>query len=205
MLLGQTVRIGPNEVSTTHPTAWKDIYGHHNTNQTFTKDARMYASPLGQRESIVTTIDISRHAASRRLLSHAFSDRALSEQEELIQKYATKLIDQLKGHADRGPVNILHWFNFFTFDVIGELSFGESFGCLDTGVMNDWIVVIFNRVKALAFAWSLRSIPLLASTYQYFLPASLRSKGAQHMGYAKEKVLQYDIFPINIGYTNVLI
>ncbi|EHK22093.1 uncharacterized protein TRIVIDRAFT_191731 [Trichoderma virens Gv29-8] len=185
---GETIRIGPNELSCIHPTALKDVYGHHPTAQTFTKDPRLYSSPLGQTESIVTITDINRHAGVRRLLSHAFSDRALSEQEDIIQMYVDKLMVKLRDQAKQGPFNIIHWFNFFTFDIIGELSFGESFNCLSQGQMDDWITVILGRVKALAIAWGIRSFPLLNKTYHYFLPASLRQQGAKHMAYSRGKV-----------------
>lgn len=134
VFIGKTIRIGPNELSCIHPTALKDVYGHHSTAQTFTKDPRLYASPLGLTESIVTITDIGRHAGVRRLLSHAFSDRALSEQEGLIQIYIDKLMIQLREQMKHGSFNIIPWFNFFTFDVIGELSFGESFSCLSNGM-----------------------------------------------------------------------
>lgn len=54
--------------------------------------------------------------------------------------------------------------------------------------MDDWIVVILGRVKALAIAWGIRSIPLLRKVYHYFLPTSLRQQGVKHMNYARAKV-----------------
>lgn len=56
------------------------------------------------------------------------------------------------------------------------------------GRMDDWIIVIVGRVKALAFAWGIRSFPLLNNTYHYFLPSSLRQQGAKHMAYSRAKV-----------------
>lgn len=132
-VLGQIIRIGPNELSSTHPSALKDIYGHHASAQTFLKDPRMYSSPLGQSQSVLTTIDIGQHARMRRLLSHAFSDRALADQEAFIHEHVDKLIAQLRQQAQDGPFDIIPWFNFFTFDVIGDLSFGESFDSLSEG------------------------------------------------------------------------
>ena len=93
----------------------------------------MYSSPLGQSQSVLTTIDIGQHASMRRLLSHAFSDRALADQEVFIHEHVDKLVAQLKQQAQHGPFDIIPWFNFFTFDVIGDLSFGESFNSLSEG------------------------------------------------------------------------
>lgn len=55
----------------------------------------------------------------RKFLSNAFSDRSLKEQEHLIA----------------GGIDISIWFNLLTFDIIGELAFGESFGGIRSGRM----------------------------------------------------------------------
>jgi hypothetical protein len=40
---------------------------------------------------------------------------------------------------------------FFTFDVMGDLVFGESFGCLDSSDYHPWVKLIFDSVKLGAF------------------------------------------------------
>jgi hypothetical protein len=75
----------------------------------------------------------------RRLQSHAFSEKALSAQETVIQGYVSQLIRGLSQQAEAsktGLVSIGSWFNFATFDIIGDLAFAESFDCLEKGVMN---------------------------------------------------------------------
>ena len=42
-------------------------------------------------------------------------------------------MEQLKTHATNEPVNVSQWYNWFTFDVIGDLAFGEPFGSLADG------------------------------------------------------------------------
>lgn len=73
------------------------------------------------------------HTRQRRLLNHAFSEAALREQEPLMNKYFDLLIQKLYEKIDgptQGKVNIMRWFNFITFDMIGDLCFGEDFGAL---------------------------------------------------------------------------
>lgn len=48
----------------------------------------------------------------RRLLSHAFSEKALREQEGIIQSYVKVLADQLSSKSTSGPLNLVDWFNF---------------------------------------------------------------------------------------------
>ena len=67
----------------------------------------------------------------RKYLSHAFSDHSLTKQEHLVAENIDLLISQLGalGDGDEG-LNIVKWFNLTTFDIIGSLAFGESFGGL---------------------------------------------------------------------------
>jgi cytochrome P450 len=74
------------------------------------------------------------HARQRRALSHAFSQKALLEQESIIKGYVDMFIERLTPFAatDR-ELNMCDWFNFTTFDIIGDMAFGEPFGCLRDG------------------------------------------------------------------------
>lgn len=62
----------------------------------------------------------------RRVLAHAFSDKALMGQEPLVQRYVDQLIDRLKEvtSANDEPVDMVKWYNWTTFDVIADLLFG---------------------------------------------------------------------------------
>jgi hypothetical protein len=86
----------------------------------------------------------------RKILSNAFSDSALRDQEQLIHKYCSFLITRLKDQIDgpnRGNVNIVKWLNFVTFDITGDLSFGESFQALENGQDHYFFATIFGAIK----------------------------------------------------------
>ena len=75
------------------------------------------------------------HARMRRLLNHAFSETALREQEPLMNSYFDLLVQKLSEKVDgpaHGKVNMVRWFNFTTFDLVGDLCFGEDFDALRT-------------------------------------------------------------------------
>jgi hypothetical protein len=56
------------------------------------------------------------------------------DQEPIIQEYMSKVVSRLRQFArDEQAVDVCEWFNYFTFDTMGNLAFGESFGCLDEG------------------------------------------------------------------------
>ena len=78
--------------------------------------------------------DDSNHARQRRTLSHAFSAKAVVGQENLISEFVDLFIMKIQELVDDGQiVDMNQWYNYLTFDVIGELAFGETFGCMATG------------------------------------------------------------------------
>jgi cytochrome P450 len=75
------------------------------------------------------------HARMRKNLAPAFSDKAIRTIEPVVTKYITLLIHKLHERAEK-PMNIEHWFNFTMFDLMGDLTFGESFGCLEKSTLH---------------------------------------------------------------------
>lgn len=71
----------------------------------------------------------------RKMLNPAFSQRGLIEQEAIISVIIDKfisLLGQKAGPATKG-LNMTKWFEMNSFDILGEMAFGESFHSLDTG------------------------------------------------------------------------
>ncbi|KIW99581.1 uncharacterized protein Z518_11320 [Rhinocladiella mackenziei CBS 650.93] len=87
------------------------------------------------------------HARMRRIVAHAFSQKALVEQEERLQYYVDVLISKLSEECTKGPQDIVRWLNFTTFDIMGELTYSRSFGCLEGGKYHEWVTMIFKGIK----------------------------------------------------------
>jgi cytochrome P450 len=66
----------------------------------------------------------------RRGLASGFSDKALRDQEPLLNKPFDLLMQRFHENAGKA-IDISAWFEFLTFDIIGDLTFGEDFGCLE--------------------------------------------------------------------------
>jgi hypothetical protein len=81
-----------------------------------------------------------------------------------------------------------------TFDVIGDLAFGESFGCIDEGEFHWWIPLIFDAVKAGALEQATRRFAAPGSSTQAWLmnwiPNELRKRRKDHLAYSREKVMK---------------
>jgi cytochrome P450 len=72
----------------------------------------------------------------------AFSERAVLQQEPVLQEYVSLCVDKLRGRfSTKGQttVNIVDWLNFTLLDIISDLSYGESFGCLEKCQYEDWM------------------------------------------------------------------
>ncbi|PQE16392.1 cytochrome P450 protein [Rutstroemia sp. NJR-2017a BVV2] len=124
---GATVRIAPTTVSFNNAEAWQVIYGQRAGKKPFQKDEDVYFSGNDGSPDIISA-NHADHSRIRRLLSHAFSEAALREQEPLINTYFDLLIRKLQEKIDgpaHGNVNMVRWFNFTTSDLIGDLCFSQ--------------------------------------------------------------------------------
>jgi cytochrome P450 len=193
---GPVVRLSPNELAFNTVDAWQDIYGHRNGRKDLSKHP-IHVGAVDPMPGVqtISMADHDNHARQRKALSHGFSKKALWEQEDTVQAFVTKLVDNIHGFAARKEVfDIVKWFNFITFDVIGDLSFGESFGCLDTGDYHFWPALIFDAVKAGAIEQASRRFATAGSPTQKYLmkltQGGLAKRRANHLAYSKEKVMR---------------
>ena len=75
---------------------------------------------------------IANHKRVRKLLSPAFSEKALRDQETLLKRWATTLAQKLKDKADAGEaVDLVRYYNFTAFDIMGDLTFSEALNMLE--------------------------------------------------------------------------
>ena len=126
---GDVVRVAPNELIFNHPQAWEDIYGHRKRGELENPKDPAAAAPYMKN---IINAEHKRHGEMRKMLSSGFSAQALAAQEPLIKRYIDSLMVQLRVHGESGakPLNIVAWLNYTTFDMIGDLTFGEPFDCL---------------------------------------------------------------------------
>lgn len=145
---GEIVRVGPDELSFTDPKAWKDIY---------TKDfLRPYThrdKPPGKdAENLISASEVDHHRF-RKVLAPAFVQS--HEQEAVVQSYVNLLISKLRQAVETNQshegavVDVLKWYNYTTFDIIGDLVWGSSFDCLEAVRYHPWIQVIAQFKTAL--------------------------------------------------------
>ncbi|KAL6158808.1 hypothetical protein ACJBU6_02985 [Exserohilum turcicum] len=161
---GPIVRIAPNELAFSDADAWKSIYGHRvGANHGMEEMDKFHTFYRTKGEVLsISSGDREYHARLRKQLAFGFSERALREQETMIGRYITLLIKRLREHcvdSDRidqatgGPakkdIDIKMWYNWTTFDVIGDLVFGEAFGSLENAKYDPWVEAINGSIRFL--------------------------------------------------------
>lgn len=76
--------------------------------------------------------------------------------------------------SNGGIIDIVRWYNFTTFDLIGDLAFGEPFGCLRDGILHPWIQMVFAFVKSHTYLRDARRFPSpIKEILNGFIPKTL--------------------------------
>jgi hypothetical protein len=186
---GPVVRYAPDELSFIDGTVWKEAYGHGSQN--FPKDPRFYGLDAAEgRSPGLIASDNESHARQRKIVAHAFSDKALREQESLLKSYTELLLKQLRktiGKDGTSKVDLTQWYNFTTFDIMGDLTFGEPLHLLDDTTYTPWVSSIFGNTHLAVVALVLRAWGL-EKYINAILPASVKDKRKLHQQHSITRV-----------------
>ncbi|KAH8819081.1 cytochrome P450 [Xylogone sp. PMI_703] len=115
---GPVIRMTPDRLSSNHPEASKSIRGHRKASMPEHNKDPGHVRPH-----------------QKNILGADF----MLEQEPLITKYVDILMEPLQKLSSSGnePLDIVKWYNYTTFDIIGNLAFGEPFSCLESFISKE--------------------------------------------------------------------
>lgn len=131
---GPVVRIGPHDVAINDQEAAVKI---HRRGGGFPKSS-FYAT-AAKIQSMFSTRDRNFHASRRRLLGPCFAEASLVSLQPAVLNLAHTAISNMKNEFKViGYVDILKWWTLFSMDVIGQLSFGDSFGMVASGKVSKY-------------------------------------------------------------------
>ena len=91
-------------------------------------------------DSFFATLDQKIHRKVRSRVSGTYSMTAIMGMEHLISEVMSQNITKLRKISRQGPIRMDEWVNYFTFDVVGQLSMGGPIGFLDQGRDVDGII-----------------------------------------------------------------
>jgi cytochrome P450 len=141
----------------------------------------------------MTLLNGAEHGRLRRVFSYAFSDKALRQNEERVQIQIGKLISHLR-QREGDEVNLARWLSMTTFEIIGDLTFGEPFGCLEKDNDESWYKLNFATFKIAALEQATRRLAEVNSWGQQCLMALIpypwRKLRHDHLICSRDKVLR---------------
>ncbi|KAI0533243.1 cytochrome P450 [Xylaria digitata] len=192
---GPVVRVAPNDLVFNTAQSWQDIYGFRQGHRTFIKGKFYEGGVFSGRgvTSIDTERNPQRHANMRRLLANAFSMTSLTEQEELIRSSIDRFIDVFKAKTiEQGRAfDVTKGYERMTFDIIGDLAFGEPFGALETETPHPWIASLLSSLNKGALNETSKRFPTVAKVAAFVFHkqlAKLLEAATQNAEYAIKAV-----------------
>ncbi|KAH6997470.1 cytochrome P450 [Ilyonectria destructans] len=157
---GSLVRIGPNHVSVSDPQEIKKIYG---LKSGYTKTGFYPIQSItwkGKPEvNLFGTRDEAYHREMKKPIANAFSLTTLLTNEPAVDSCTNLLIEKLVKFSDaKNPIDLGEWVQFYTFDVVGELTFAKKLGFLETGGDVDGMIETIEGI--LVYASQIGQIPV---------------------------------------------
>ncbi|KAF8336835.1 cytochrome P450 [Cantharellus anzutake] len=143
---GPFVRIAPNHISISDPDAIREVYAYSGTLKSDFYDA--FRSTHG---TIFSTRDKADHGRRRKMIAPVFSQTSIVDFQPYLQTIIASMLQKWDSLCDKAPqkseeivqevykkdgrawLNCADWYNFLTFDIIGDLAFGSPFGMIEAG------------------------------------------------------------------------
>lgn len=186
---GEVVRVHPDELSFVGESAWHDIF----ISRPQLSKPKIGAIKLANSvPNLAQTENLDDHARQRRIIGNAFSDRALREQECILNTYTNLLVEKLgakiTASKDQGyaMTNIHQWYAYTTFDTLGDLQFGESFHSLENDQEHPWISAIAHGLKFGVMLTAFHHFPPLKA--EWLLPRIVHEKAHEHFHWASKQI-----------------
>src|SRR3569833_1331878 len=188
---GPVARVAPGELPFISAPAWRDIC---------TGTSRKGGEPmpmnnvLGQHElewfgafSLLWQVNNTEHGRQRRAMAPSFSDKSLRQQEPIFTKYADLFVRRMHENAGT-TVDLCGWFHYITIDIIGDLTFGESFDCHEQSRCHHWNNFIFSRHRMKQYGQVITAMGHLGAAIKMMIPKRIQEEIISHISHSKDKV-----------------
>lgn len=193
---GDVVRIEPNRLSYITPQAWKDVYGHATgTRKANSKEKKNSKNLFSNGSYSISSAHGVEHQRLRKIFSHAFSDQSITKQEPMLTLYARQMVDLVRRNiesagasADSAVIDAVQLFNFATFDIMADLAFGESLGCLEKGGPNAWVDSVQVNFKRMIIRSRLGPYLVLSKIWHFFQSARYSKAATIHVQSSHDRV-----------------
>ncbi|KAI1340199.1 cytochrome P450 [Xylariaceae sp. FL0016] len=187
---GPVVRVGAREVYISDPVAAQQI---HRIKNEFAK-SDWYTKLVPGTTNVFNTTNIMTHRRLRKLLSSPLAEGNLKRMLPLIDSKVRLTIQRIQEESEtRGVADVFKWWLFMATDVIGELSFGESFNMLESRQINQYVVDLRNVGKFGAIRGGFPNIVWLAMKLSLPLPifAEVRRARQRFIDYSLQSIQRH--------------
>ncbi|KAJ6118888.1 hypothetical protein N7471_013508 [Penicillium samsonianum] len=128
---GYFVRIGPNEVSVSHPDAVRQLLHAQIAKGPW---YAILSLPDYRYVNQMSELDPQQHIRKQRNIASGYALSNIIKHEPHFDTVLRLLTTRLNEFCRSGqPVELDRWFTFFAFDAVGEVIFSKSFGFLEQG------------------------------------------------------------------------
>ncbi|KAI0891221.1 monooxygenase [Annulohypoxylon nitens] len=169
---GDFIRTGPREICIVRGSAPQLVYGANSKCLKSTWYGQVdYDS---KKNHVVSATDLDDHRHRRRAWDKGFSTKALHTYEPRAKALVDKFVSEITNRE--GPIDATDWSMYLAFDIMGEIGFGKSFGCIETGQKHPAIAALHHHMEFLGVAahipWLLNILGRIPNTsfapfYQY--------------------------------------
>lgn len=158
-IYGNRIRPEPNTVLFCDPVAFADIYGMKSN----VRRSGFYTAfqRNKQEQTTLNTVDVAKHAFKRKLLNLCFTEKSLRAASKFIidnvDRWNQIMLEANDSTTEwSATVDFTERLDALTFDIMGDLSFGKSFGIKEPGD-NPLKVVPHNIAEYMRFYYPVRS------------------------------------------------
>ncbi|OGM50080.1 hypothetical protein ABOM_001246 [Aspergillus bombycis] len=193
---GRIVRISPNELSFDSVEAMKTIHSHRPPTSPHHIKSEFYAATNAgfSRRCVGSEEDPQKHRRMRKMLSPSFSQRALLEQESIIDGIVDRFVRIIgeKAPPSSNGINMIKWFEMTAFDILGDMAFGESFHSLEAGKPHFWGNNILDHIYMATVIDIVRRFSILTTLGNILIPSRylLESPNSQYARRQVQKCLE---------------
>lgn len=185
---GPVFRVGPNFFVVDSPDVLKAAYGvgtKFNKGQWYMG----WQHPEEGRFTLFTDLNKQRHADNRKQFQSMYSMSSMVSYEAYVDQCTKIFTNKLTAFArTQEAINIHAWFQYYAFDVIGDITYSRRFGFMEKGGDVDDLIA---NVKELAKYSSISGYyPRLHALLTYFSIYIKASSGAKALAYLTNFVQQ---------------
>lgn len=137
---GNVVRVGPRQLSINEPAAYQAVYGA-------SSECHRIAHLEHLRKNLQSLANPAEHKARRNVWDHGLNAKACQTYLPRLNEITNRLCTQFTNTSGK-TVRLNDWCHYYTFDVMGDIGFGRSYGQIETGSAHPAILKVQNFLRA---------------------------------------------------------